>query len=463
MVEQKVKKGVFNKTAYIITDKHARSTFFLVLSFIIILAINSFLPVIEGESKYTVGKTEVTYGEYKVMKAQDANYRLTWLTEQYIERYIDDYVEDHPELTEEEKVLVEPPDGFKVNVFTKFFFQYPFWYVSTATSLGSVIILFYSLFNYLNIRNKDKYKEYLELEKDVKDMTKDALDPTTFEPWVDNVFNYTRKITQHKHNVKYELEKLEKKTDYKVKRKFRKYFEAADRYRKDETDATKIEMDNALDVISPLSKQETTYLERKERLLYLLEPTYIEDYVVGGSVKYFKHIYPMFVYNGENTVGRTVDGYSLIKTDKERIASDAGAKISLTLVVTILFAVLFTVTAIASVEQSPFWIVVNIISKLAPLLIQVPMAIDYSNTFMDKQLITNLINRRSIGLLYLADMKKGVSLEPVELKPKPKPKIPEQSNRMDSFKNYSVGVVDLNAGLTPSEEVKEVDIDAKTN
>ena len=91
------------------------------------------------------------------------------------------------------------------------------------------------------------------------------------------------------------------------------------------------------------------------------------------------------------------------------------------------------------------------------------MAIDYSNTFMDKQLITNLINRRSIGLLYLADMKKGVSLEPVELKPKPKPKIPEQSNRMDSFKNYSVGVVDLNAGLTPSEEVKEVDIDAKTN
>jgi hypothetical protein len=369
------------------------------------------------------------------MKAQDANYRLTWLTEQYIERYIDDYVEDHPELTEEEKVLVEPPDGFKVNIFTKFFFEYPFWYVSTATSLGSVIILFYSLFNYLNIRNKDKYKEYLELEKDVKDMTKDALDPTTFEPWVDNVFNYTRKITQHKHNVKYELEKLEKKTDYKVKRKFRKYFEAADRYRKDETDATKIEMDNALDVISPLSKQETTYLERKERLLYLLEPTYIEDYVVGGSVKYFKHIYPMFVYNGENTVGRTVDGYSLIKTDKERIASDAGAKISLTLVVTILFAVLFTVTAIASVEQSPFWIVVNIISKLAPLLIQVPMAIDYSNTFMDKQLITNLINRRSIGLLYLADMKKGVSLEPVELKPKPKPKIPEQSNRMDSFKN----------------------------
>lgn len=461
MVEQKIKKGVLNKTAYIITDKHARSTFFLVLSFIIILAINSFLPVIEGETKYTVGKIEVTYGEYKVMKAQNENYRLTWLTERDIEQYIDVYIKDHPELTEEEKVLVEPPSGFKVSVFTKFFFEYPFWYISTATSLGSVVILFYSLFNYLNIRNKDKYKEYIELEQEVKDMTKDVLDPTTFEPWIDNVFNYTRKITQHKHNVKYELEKLENKTDYKVKRKFKKYFEAVDRYQKDETDVTKIEMDNALDVLGTLSKQESAYLERKERLLYLLEPSYIENYVVGGRVKYFKHIHPMFVYNGENSIGRTIDGYSLIKTDKQRLTSDAGAKISLTLIVTVLFAVLFTVTAIASVEQSPFWIVVNIISKLAPLLIQVPMSIDYSNTFMDKQLITNMINRRSIGLLYLADMKKGVSLEPVELKPTPK--IPEQSNNMDSFKNYSVGVVNLNTEITPSEEVEEVDTDAKTD
>lgn len=461
MVEQKIKKGVLNKTAYIITDKHARSTFFLVLSFIIILAINSFLPVIEGETKYTVGKIEVTYGEYKVMKAQNENYRLTWLTERDIEQYIDVYIKDHPELTEEEKVLVEPPSGFKVSVFTKFFFEYPFWYISTATSLGSVVILFYSLFNYLNIRNKDKYKEYIELEQEVKDMTKDVLDPTTFEPWIDNVFNYTRKITQHKHNVKYELEKLENKTDYKVKRKFKKYFEAVDRYQKDETDVTKIEMDNALDVLGTLSKQESAYLERKERLLYLLEPSYIENYVVGGRVKYFKHIHPMFVYNGENSIGRTIDGYSLIKTDKQRLTSDAGAKISLTLIVTVLFAVLFTVTAIASVEQSPFWIVVNIISKLAPLLIQVPMSIDYSNTFMDKQLITNMINRRSIGLLYLADMKKGVSLEPVELKPAPK--IPEQSNNMDSFKNYSVGVVNLNTEITPSEEVEEVDTDAKTD
>lgn len=442
MVEQKVKKDVLGKATYIVTDKHARSTFFLILSFIIILAINSLLPVIEGETKYTVEKVQVTYGEYLDMKAIDENYRLTWFSEKSIEFYIKDYIDDHPELTEEEKVTVDVPMNFKVNVFTKFFFEYPFWYISTATSLGSVVILFYSLFNYLIIRSKDRYKEHVELEKEVKDMTKKSLDPTTFEPWIDNVFNYNRKITQHKSNVKYELEKLEKKTDYRAKRKLKTYFEAAEACRIDDSPENKLKCTRILEALPTLSNDERKYMEAKEKLLYLLDPAYIDEYVVGGSVKYFKHIYPMFVYNGENGVGRTVDGYSLIKSDIQKVTSDASAKVSFSLIVTVLFAVLFTVTAIASVEQSPFWIVVNVISKIAPLLIQIPLAIDYSNTFMDKQLITNLINRRSIGLLYLADMKKGVSLEPVELKPKPEP-----INKLE---------------LTASEEVKEVDIDAKT-
>ena len=116
----------------------------------------------------------------------------------------------------------------------------------------------------------------------------------------------------------------------------------------------------------------------------------------------------MFVYNGSDNEGVSVDSYSLIRSNERRIARDASSKIVWTVATTFLFAILITVTAVSSYQQDPFWIVINAVSKIAPLLLQVPLAIDYSNTFMDSQLMTNLLSRRAIGLLYLADLKKGV-------------------------------------------------------
>lgn len=385
-------KSVVDSIAQSIANKQTRSFIFLLLSFIVILGLNSVLPVLEGEAHYTAEAVNMTYSEYINQKEEDQHLRLTWVSEVEIDLYISDYIKAHPELTPEERVTVSVPDSMPVRVYTKFFYEYPFWYIATITSLGSAVILYYSLFNYLTIRAREKNADYLKISKQVDMMSNRHLDPTTFEPWIENVFNRKRKLKQHERNVKYRLDLLESKTAPSIKTKYKEYFKL-----KDPTERA-----SQYGVIT--EKKERKYLEKKEQLLSLLDPDYVEQYVVDGTVKYFRYIHPMFVYNGVSTLSKTTDEYSSARSDGERIAKDAGPKILISLTVTILFAVLFTVTAVASVEKQPFWVVVNIVSKMAPLLIQIPLAFDYSRAFMENHLITNLIHRRSIGLLYLADM-----------------------------------------------------------
>jgi hypothetical protein len=401
VVQSKVEQAV-DKATQLVTNKKSRSVIFLLLSLLIVLGINGVLPVIEGQAQYTVSAVDRTYSEYEIMKAENVNYRLTWFSQQNINLYITTYVIDNPGTNPFE---VEIPDNFKVQVYTQFFFEYPFWYVSTTISIGSAIILFYSLFNYLIVLAKDKYKRYVDLSNQVEGMTEKHLDPVTFEPWIHDVFNYHRKIQQHKTNVKYSIDKLEQKTTYEVRKKLKPYFETL---RNKPEDAAAL-----LKTIGKLSWKERSYIKKKERLLQLLDASYIKEYVVDGHVKHFKYISPMFVYNGSDNTGLSVDSYSLINSNEKRIAKDAGSKVLWALINTFLFAVLFTVTAVSSYQQDPFWIVVNAISKIAPLILQIPLAIDYSNVFMDTQLINNLISRRAIGLLYLADLKKDI---PKELK-----------------------------------------------
>jgi len=417
----------------LVNNKRARSIVFLFISFIIILAINAMLPVVEGQAHFTVDAVEMSYLEYTQLQANNDNYDMTWASEQKIKKYIEDYIEAHPELTEEEKVTIVPPDALKVNVFTKFFFEYPFWYIGTATALASAVLLFYSLFNYLLVVSKDKYGKYIKIEGEIETLVDSTLDPDTFEPWMDNVFNRDRKIKQHESNVKYLIDKLETKTKYENKRRLKKYFLAT----------TDIDRGLELKKLDKLSKKEQKYFNKKEMYLALLEKDHIETYVINGRVKYFKYIHPMFVYNGTNNIGRTVDGYSMISSDSSRIASDAGAKVILSLSITLIFSTLLTVTAVSSVDQDPFWMWVNIVAKIAPLLLQVPLAFDYNNTFMKKQLLPNLMNRRSIGMKYGADMLKGVRVEPLVTVPEPTPEnsqiitVPNEEVIPDAKENHS--------------------------
>ena len=123
----------------------------------------------------------------------------------------------------------------------------------------------------------------------------------------------------------------------------------------------------------PENWKELRYVNLKMKYISLLDESYITDYVIDGKVKYFKPIYPMFVYNGETGIGRSVDSYSLITTDSERVGRDAWKKILYSLLSVVAFAILLTVTAVTSVGKDPLWIVINVIAKIA--------SITFANTF----------------------------------------------------------------------------------
>ena len=408
--QTKVESTISHATS-LVHDKRFRSLIWLILSFFVVLSINSLLPVLEGEAHYTAAPIEVTHDVYKQMKNGNTNYRLTWVSEQMVILYLAQYRINHPELTEEESALLEVPQGFKVSVYTKFFFESTFWYISTAISIGSAIILFYALLNVLLIYAKEKDKKYLKYAADVDELVDKTLDPTTFEPWMDNVFNRKRKISQHQRNVRFKLDKLYKKTNYEIRRGARNYFKKVDEL-KNSTEYNDLdESDLMIEALRILKGKKLFklkvkhYIKQHEKLLTLLDAKYIDEYVIDGRVQHFKYIYPMFVYSGSSHLEKTTDSYSNIKTDVATLKKDAVSKILYSVIIVLLFAVAFTVTAISSYQQDPFWIIINVIGKIAPLLLQIPLAIDYSSVFMDKQIVSNLIHRRDIGMLYAADLK----------------------------------------------------------
>lgn len=365
-----------DKVATVVTDKHTRSTFFLFLTVIIIFVINGLLPTIEGKAHYTADPVNVTYAEYKEMKAKDSNHNLTWSSEEDINNYNRHYMESHPDA---EYLLIEPPDDFKVSVYTKFFFQHTFWYVSTLTRTVSAVLLFYSIFNYLLTKYKDTHRRYKELSDELIKLSNNSLDPSTFEPWMIDDFNRVRKIKQHTININYRLSMLDRRTSYVIRNLAKK---------------------------DPDNPKCARYLNKKNDLLSKLEPTYINEVVINKYVPNFKYIHPSFVLCGVNKMGHTTDSYSLIQSDSSRLSKDIMTKALLAMFLTVMFATLLTITVVVASDKPWYWVVIDVLTTVAPLLIQIPMAYDYCNTYMEEHLITNLLYRRSIAFTYLADMQK---------------------------------------------------------
>lgn len=394
-----------NKVANVLANKRIKSLVFLILTFVLILLINGLLPLIYGKAHYTAEDILMTYKEYKTLKENNSLYDITYSSQIKIEKYKKDYMEFYPDLTPEEILTLEPPDDLNVSVYTKFFYESPWWYIDTLLSLISAVMLFYALFNYLIIRSKDARIEHVEGENTIKQLNENYLDPDTFEPWMENDFNKNRKIKQHIRNIKHKLKVLENKTPFEIKRRFKNYF---DNY-------VTVEVDNKLPqphII--LNEHEKKYLNKKEALLMQLDNSYIEEYVVYNTVKYFKEIHPGFVYSGVDIEGVSQDEYSTIKTDKKRIRKTIGSKILISLAITVSFASILTILSINASSQHPLWIVITIITKIVPLFLQIYMAIDYTNWFMENQLLPNLKFRENISLLYLAEMKRrGVITTPV--------------------------------------------------
>jgi hypothetical protein len=384
------------KATVLVSNKQARSVFFLLLTFLFILGINSLLPLIEGGTQYTVEVRNLPYTQYRMLTKPENEgvelflgnqtyigsdkYRLTWKSENDINNALRAYdPEIHGEYVDYADSLV-----IKGNVFfyTKFFYESSAWYVSTGVSMLSTVLLFYALFNYLIVRAKERYERYVDLSKQIQVIVETLLNPDVFEPWMDHTFNKRRKIQQHTANVKVKLDRLERRTPYKIKQFFR--------------DTPGFKLKN-------LTFRQRRYYLKRERLKSMLNDDYINDYVINGRVKHFVYVHPMFIYNGINGSGYAVDSYSNLKSDAKRISKDALQKILLSLVLAITFAALLTFTISGATGQGVLWIIISIIVKITPLLLQVPLAIDYSNSFMEEQLMNNLIARRAISYQFLGE------------------------------------------------------------
>lgn len=361
----------------VVTDKHTRSVLFLIITALVIFVINGLLPTIEGKAHYTADPVTVTYGEFIKMQDQNPNYSLTWSSESAI-------IEYRLQHLDEGDYSAVIPDDFVVSVYTKFFFQHSFWYISTITHTVSAIVLFYAVFNFLLTRHKDTHKRYVELNEEMIRLSNNSLDPSTFEPWMEYKFNQDRKIAQHVTNIKYKLGKLEQHTSYKIRLLARK---------------------------DPTNMKCYIYVHKREDLQSRLDPKYIENVVVHKSVKNFKYIHPTFVTCGVNRIGHTTDSYSLIQSNSKRLSKDMFSKVIISTLLTVMFAMLLTITVVTAADKPWYWVIIDVLTTIAPLLLQIPLAYDYCNEYMDDHLITNLLNRRTIALLYLADMKKGVSYE----------------------------------------------------
>lgn len=371
--------NIVDTTKQIITNKSVRSTILLIVTLFVVLAINALLPIFEGNTHYTEDAVVMSYAEYKDLYANNKHYQLTWISSQKVEKYISEYIERHPEIPYEEHHLIEPPASFQVEVYTKFFFNYSFWYLTTIIHVISTVLVFYSVFNFMLVRRKKTDPKYLDLSAQVNTLVDTKLDPVTFEPWVETHFNYPRKLQQHLSNVKYRLHKLDRRTNYKIRILFKQ---------------------------DPNNNKCAKYKYHREELLYYASKEYTDEYVHDIRVPGYKHIYPTFITGGFNVIGHSVDSYSLLKSDSRRLSEDSIRKVIVATVLTVLIAILLTLTVVTSLDKPWYWMLINVVTTLLPLFIQIPMAADYCIKYMEEQVITNLISRRNIAFLYLAYMEK---------------------------------------------------------
>lgn len=369
--------NIIDTTKNIVTNKNVRSTILLIVTLIVVLAINALLPVFEGNTHYTEDPVVMSYVEYKDLYSENRHYQLTWTSEQKVKEYIDAYIQAHPDTPYEERHLIEPPESFQVEVYTKFFFSYSYWYLTTLIHVISTVLVFYSVFNFLLVRKKKTDSKYVDLDNQVTTLVETSLDPVTFEPWIEDEFNYPRKVQQHYTNIKYKLHKLDKKTNYKIRVTYNKTPD---------------------DVIC------SEYKNKREELLYYVSDEYIKDYLKEIDVPGYKHIHPTFVTVGYNVIGHSVDSYSLLKSDSRRLGEDSIRKVLTATLLTVLIAILLTITVVTSLDKPWYWMLINIVTTVLPLIIQVPMAVDYCEKYMDEQLMPNLMSRRNIAFLYLAYM-----------------------------------------------------------
>lgn len=370
-----------------------RSKILLIVAIVSILAINSLIPVLKASAHYTEAAEEITYGEYKEL---DPRYELTFFSRALIKEYKETVIRLNPDLTAEEMFLIEPPEDMKVSVYTKFFFENYMWYVENILNVVSAVVLFYSIFQYYLLKKKETTEEYLEIKKRVDLANESAVDPKELEEYLEEDFNMPRKLKQHISNVKNKLIALENKTSIEIKNKFKEHFEFYEKLENPIKGYNKLPS-----VIYNLNRKERRYKEKKEELLNKISKSYLEKYLKDIKVKGYNEITAGFVYTGDLKVNKVGDEYSNILSDAKRIRRDSYLKILYSIGIVLSFATIITLLAVDIENMSTIDLVIRAISKLTPLSLQIKLGIDYSDTFLNDQLIKNLVFREKIITMFL--------------------------------------------------------------
>ena len=293
--------------------------------------------------------------------------------------------------------------------YKNYFFGSSWFFLETMMNTLMVTIFYIALINYLIAKKKSDDVVYRKLTSEINDIVieKNSVPSSTFEPFLDE-WNGDRKVKQFISNIKYKLSKLERRTPFKVRKIFYKRDEQGKLiFVKDEEFLNKKIKFLAFRKGWLLQKRARHYIQTKERLNSFLSEEYILQNVVYEKVKYFKYIYPSFVYNGKNGIHKTTDEYSAITPDSKKLKKDLVAKVMLGFAVTSAFATVLSFTLFKADEN---WLIIvyTVILKLLPLVLQWILGIDYSNTYMSDQLIPTQKYRLSIINIYLSDKDKYV-------------------------------------------------------
>lgn len=403
-----------DKIGTVLTKKKSKSFLFLLLTIFSIIALNAGLPLIQGQAHYTVNEVEMTYGEYLALKEKDQFIDMTYGSKVNIILYKSMFAKENPDLTVDEIFEIEPPSTFKVKVFTAFFFVSAGWWIATAIGVMSGILVFYAVRGYFIADREEKDEEYLEAKAKVKENNQKYIDPNVFEPFMNNVFNRERKIKQHISNVKYDISVLNEKTPVSIKNEYKEFYSVKKNtipvnpefpllpalVEEPIPQFKKYSWFNFKKRINENKKKK--YFTKMREYEFLLDPKYIEEIIPDSKVKYFKHIQPGFVYSGINKKSRTVDEYSTIETDAEHTRKNAIKRIFNATLISIGFASMFTVAGFTTGEGEWYWYVLNVITKLAPLILQWLFAIQDVSIFFKEQVMPNLMFRQNIQGLFVS-------------------------------------------------------------
>ena len=415
------------KSTNILISKKGKSTFLLILSIFVV----SILAGILGAFKN--GEFQKTYDMVMVdtpLDEVDFNDRVfDDLDDNSREVILDKIVVKYdPELGQNYEEEIRVYKGYYKN----YFFMSYWFYLETSLNLFLAIIFYVALVNFLIVRREEKDEMYQALSSELNTLIiENDLPPATFEPFLDE-WNRERKINQHISNMKFKRSVLEKKTSHKVRKLF---------YTKDKETGRLIFGPNEKVLNRKFKWYEFLFKEKriqikakkywykKERIESFLDKNYIEENVPFEKVKHFRKINPSFVYSGKNVIQKSNDEYSNMMSNTKRYAKDLRKKMALSFIMTSMIASVLSFTLFRA-DENWLFIVLSVMLKLLPLLVQVILAINYSNVYMENQLIPTIRARVGLASLYMSK-KDEIKIDYVKEQPK---KIQEEKQESEEPK-----------------------------